>query len=173
MPKYIIRIVQENDYKSIAEIYNSNPHFLFHHLGVDFIDEAFVSEEVSTMQKAGFHSCVIVDQESSMVQGVLDYKPNQEVYLSLLMLSASLQGKGMGSDIYSHFEMKMIQDKKTSIRIDVVNDYQDHLVPFWKRHGFLENENVTLDWGNKKSSAVVMRKNFYNEIIETRTEPPR
>lgn len=100
MPKYIIRIVQKNDYKSIAEIYNSNPHFLFHHLGVDFIDEAFVSEEVSTMQKAGFHSCVIVDQESSMVQGVLDYKPNQEVYLSLLMLSASLQGKGMGSDIW-------------------------------------------------------------------------
>lgn len=160
MSKYIMRSVQENDYKSIVEIYNSNHQFLLNHLGVDFIDETFVSDEVSTMHKVGFRSCVIVNRESSMVQGVLDYKTNQEVYLSLLMLSASLQGKGVGSEIYSLFETKMIQDGRDSIRIDVVNDYQDNLVPFWKRHGFLENENVTLDWGNKKSNAVVMRKSL-------------
>lgn len=107
MSKYIMRSVQENDYKSIVEIYNSNRQFLLNHLGVDFIDEAFVLEEVSTMHKVGFRSCVIVNRESSMVQGVLDYKPDQEVYLSLLMLSAGLQGKGVGSEIYSLFETKM------------------------------------------------------------------
>lgn len=160
MLKYIMRTVHENDYKRIAEIYNSNHQFLRNHLGVDFIDETFVSEEVLTMQKAGFRSCIVVDQESAMIQGVLDYKPDQEVYLSLLMLSSDLQGKGVGSDIYSYFEMKMIQEKRESIRIDVVNDYQDNLVSFWRRQGFLENDNVTLIWGNKKSSAVIMRKSL-------------
>lgn len=158
MSKYIIRAVQEKDHKGIIEIYNSNRQFLLHHLGMDFIDEAFVSQEILTMQKAGFCSCVIVDQDSSMVQGVIDYKPGQEVYLSLIMLTAALQGKGVGSMVYSLFETKMTQDNKESIRIDVVNDYQGNLVPFWKRHGFEENETVTLDWGNKKSNAVVMRK---------------
>ena len=87
-------------------------------------------------------------------------KPNPEVYLSLLMLSANLQGKGVGSHIYLQFEREMIQDGKNSIRIDVVNDYQRNVVPFWKRQGFLEKENVTLAWGKKKSNAVVMKKNL-------------
>ena len=124
------------------------------------IDEDFVAQEVLTMRKAGFYSSVIVDRENSMVQGVLDYKPEKKVYLSLLMLSADLQGKGEGSDIYSQFEMKMIQDGRDSIRIDVVNDYQDNVVPFWKKHGFLEKEEVMLEWGNKKSGAVVMEKSL-------------
>lgn len=158
MSKYFIRAVHNNDYKRISEIYNSNRRFLFHHLGMNFVDETFVSEEVRTMKKAGFRSCVIVNHDNMSVQGVLDYKPGREAYLSLLMLTAGLQGKGVGSDIYSCFESKMIRDKSNSIRIDVVNDYQDNLVPFWKRFGFLENENVVLNWGNKKSNAVVMRK---------------
>lgn len=158
MSMYAIRAVQESDYNSIVEIYNSNKQFLRHHLGMDFIDEAFISKEMITMNKVGFCSCVIVNQDNSMIQGVLDYKPEQEIYLSLFMLTNHLQGKGVGSNIYSQFEIQMIQDKRESIRIDVVNDYQGNLVPFWKRHGFLENENVILDWGNKKSQAVVMRK---------------
>lgn len=58
------------------------------------------------------------------------------------------------------FEREKIQDGKNSIRIDVVNDYQRNVVPFWKRQGFLEKENVTLAWGKKKSNAVVMKKNL-------------
>lgn len=160
MGKYIIRAVQESDYYRIAEIYNSNHSFLIHHLGMDSVDEAFIAQEVLTMCKAGFYSNVIVNQESSVVQGILDYKPEQKVYLSLLMLSADLQGKGEGSDIYSQFEMKMIQDGRDSIRIDVVNDYQGNVEPFWKKHGFLEKKDVMLEWGNKKSSAVVMEKSL-------------
>lgn len=160
MSIYVIRAVQESDYNSIVEIYNSNKQFLRHHLGMDFIDEAFIAKEMIAMNRGGFCSCVIENQDNSLIQGILDYKPEQEIYLSLFMLMNSLQGNGVGSNVYSQFEAQMIQDKRKSIRIDVVNDYQDNLVPFWKRHGFLENENVILNWGNKKSKAVVMRKKF-------------
>ncbi len=158
MSKFVIRTAQETDHKNIVDIYNSNHQFLLHHLGVGAIDEAFISQGISAMRKAGFRSCVIAEQENSTARGVLDYQPGQEVYLSLLMLSADLQGKGTGSAIYTQFEADMIRDGRASIRIDVVNDYQGNLVPFWKRRGFLEDGTVTLEWGNKKSSAVVMRK---------------
>lgn len=160
MAKYLIRKIHINDFKQVAEVYNSNQQFLLNHLGVEFIDEDFISEEVSTMSKVGFNSCVIVNSETRAVQGVLDYKSDTETYLSLLMLSADLHGKGIGRDIYSYFESRMLQSESTSIRIDVVNDYQENAVPFWKSLGFLEYESITLDWGNKKSNAVVMRKNI-------------
>ncbi len=158
MPKYIIRDIQETDYKRVTEIYNSNPQFLLNHLGMTSIDESFISKEVSEMNKVGFNSCVIVEKNSQLIQGVLDYKSDKEVYLSLLMLSADLQGQGIGRNIYSSFESNMIQAGNISIRIDVVNDYPENLVPFWEGLGFSVNECVTLNWGNKKSNAVVMRK---------------
>lgn len=160
MGKYIIRAAQQNDYCKIAGIYNSNSSFLLHHLGMSAVTEDFVAQEVLTMTMKGLRSCVIVNQENLAVEGVLDYRPNPEVYLSLLMLSANLQGKDVGSNIYLQFEREMIQDGKNSIRIDVVNDYQENVVPFWKRQGFLEKENIMLEWGNKKSNAVVMKKNL-------------
>lgn len=160
MGKYIIRDVQQNDYCKIAEIYNSNRSFLLHHLGMATVTEDFVAQEVSTMQNEGFRSCVIIDQESLAVEGVLDYRPSSEVYLSLLMLSSNLQGRGVGGNIYLQFEREMIQEGKNSIRIDVVNNYQGNVVPFWKKQGFLEKESIMLEWGKKKSNAVVMKKNL-------------
>lgn len=160
MGKYVIRAVQQNDYCKIAGIYNSNRSFLLHHLGMAAVAEDFVAQEVLTMHNEGFRSCVIINQENLVVEGVLDYRPDPEVYLSLLMLSNNLQGKGVGSDIYLQFEREMIQDGKKSIRIDVVNDYQGNVVPFWKSQGFLEKENIMLEWGKKKSNAVVMRKDL-------------
>ncbi len=50
------------------------------------------------------------------------------------------------------------KEKRASIRIDVVNDYPGNVVPFWERQGFVKNETITLEWGNKKSNAIVMRK---------------
>lgn len=158
MTKYVIRKIHISDFKQVVEVYNSNQKFLINHLGVEFIDEDFISEEVSTMGKEGFSSCVIVNSETQEIQGVLDYKSDKETYISLFMLSADLHGKGIGSDIYSFFESKMLQAESVSIRLDVVNDYKENVVPFWKSLGFLEYESVTLDWRNKKSNAVVMRK---------------
>ena len=166
MGKYIIRDVQQQDYSKIAGIYNSNSSFLLHHLGVPAVTEDFVAQEVLTMRNEGFHSCVIINQENLAVEGILDYKADAEVYLSLLMLSNNLQGKGVGSNIYLQFEREMIQDGKSSIRIDVVNDYHANVVPFWKKQGFLEKENIMLEWGKKKSNAVVMKKNL---TMTTRT----
>ena len=52
------------------------------------------------------------------------------------------------------------KEKRASIRIDVVNDYPGNVVPFWEKLGFAGNETITLEWGNKKSNAVVMRKSL-------------
>lgn len=90
MKEFFIRDIHANDYKQVAELYNSNGSFLLNHLGVESIEEDFISEEVSTMSKVGFCSCVIVNTETQMVQGVLDYKPGKEVYLSLLILQSEL-----------------------------------------------------------------------------------
>ena len=124
MSKYMIRDVQEKDIKAIVDIYNSNDQFLFYHLGVKSVDETFMIQEISTMKKLSFRPSVIVNQQNSKIQGILDYKLEQEVYLSLIMLAKNLQGNGTGSSLYSYFESKMIQDKRDSIRIDVVNNYQ-------------------------------------------------
>lgn len=160
MKTYLIRDICDDDYRQVAEIYNSNRQFLRNHLGVECVNEGFVAEEARTMREAGFRPCVIVNRENQAVQGVLDYKSGSEVYLSLLMLAADLQGKGMGRAIYAWFESEMRRLGSASVRLDVVNDHPDHIVPFWAGLGFLEGERVTLDWGKKRSKAVVMRKNI-------------
>ena len=158
MEKFYIRELNRNDYKRVTEIYNSNREFLRNHLGTEAVDEAFISTEAATMERVGFCSCVIVNEETQTVQGVLDYKPDDEVYLSLMMLVAESQGKGIGKKIYSLFESQMNRKNRASIRIDVVNDYPGNVVPYWEKLGFVANETITLEWGNKKSKALVMRK---------------
>lgn len=160
MTKYLIRKINANDYRAVAAVYNSNQRFLFDHLGRDCVDESFIAEEALTMSNMGFHSCVIVNGENQVVQGVLEYKEGRETYLSLLMLAADLQGQGIGRAVYAYFESKILQSESDSIRIDVVNDDPENVVPFWKSLGFLEYETVTLDWGNKRSRAIVMRKDI-------------
>lgn len=155
---YMIRDVQKEDYKTIVEIYSSNPRFLVHHLGMECIDESFIKQEVANMKKYHFIPSVIIYTESKSTCGILDYKPGEEVYLSLLMLKADMQGRGLGSDIYSYFEAEMFQEGSKCIRIDVVKDYDDNVISFWEKQGFLECENIILEWGNKKSNAVTMRK---------------
>ena len=149
MLDYFIRSVQKADYESIVTVYNSNPLFLLNHLGVERIDESFISEESAIMRNSGFYSCVIVDGGNTSVQGVLDYKPGREVYLSLFMLASELQGKGIGHSIYHAFEQQMRRNGSQTIRIDVVNDYSRHAVPFWKKLGYTEEESLSLTWRNK------------------------
>lgn len=158
MERFFIRELKPTDYRRVLEIYNSNREFLLNHLGAETVEEGFISDEAVTMEKVGFCSCVIVNETTQTVQGVLDYKPDDEVYLSLLMLGEEIQGKGIGKKIYSMFEVQMRKENRTSIRIDVVNDYEGNAVLFWKKLGFVENETITLEWGNKKSKAIVMRK---------------
>ena len=44
---------------------------------------------------------------------------------------------------------------------DIVRLYNSNLVPFWKRRGFEEGEEITLEWGGKASRARVM----YRDLI--------
>jgi len=158
MAKYFLRPVCEKDYADIAAVYNSNPVFLQNHLGLERVDAAFAAEEAACMRKAGFCSCAIVNAESAKIQGILDYRSGQEAYLSLIMIDARLQGRGIGRSIYFNFEQQMRQAGSMSIRIDVVNDYPGSLVSYWKALGFSEAETISLRWGKKTSRAMLMRK---------------
>lgn len=67
MARYCIREIQEQDYNKVVEIYNSNQSFLLHHLGVEFVDKGVVIDEVVSMKKMAFCSCVIVDETSNTI----------------------------------------------------------------------------------------------------------
>lgn len=158
MTKFLIRDITACDYRRAADIYNSNPRFLAAHLGVDRIDAAFVAEEASAMDRAGFRSCVIVDRETRAVQGLLDYRPGEETYLSLLMLAAPLQGKGLGRALYTFFESSLLPPDCRSVRIDVVTGHAPHALPFWTGLGFSPRGSVTLTWRARTNTALVMGK---------------
>lgn len=158
MEQIAIRRMEPGDYPRVIEVYHSNPQFLRRHLDMDAVDAAFLREEASSMEQMGFLSSVIVDREDQMVQGILEYKPGREVYLSLFMLVRAWQGRGKGREIYFRFEQEMRRQGSTSIRIDVVQDYPDHVGPFWEGLGFRAADTVRLSWGEKTSRAVVMRK---------------
>jgi len=43
-------------------------------------------------------------------------------------------------------------------RIDVVNDYEPNLIPFWQKLGFVSKRTDSLCWGAKRSQILVMEK---------------
>ena len=158
MPKYLLRDIEITDYAQAAEIYNSNSHFLSAHLGVMSVDEAFIAREVSTMKSVGFRSCVITEEHSPVILGIIDFRTDAEVYLSLLMLRGTLHRQGIGQDVYSLFECQMREIDSSSIRIDVITDGNDTALAFWTHLGFQPCAPTTLVWGEKKSTALIMRK---------------
>lgn len=160
MSEYCFREASDDNVGRIVEIYNSNIRFLENHLDSSQIDAMFIHNEMAEMKSVGFLSCVITEEKSGQIVGIVDYKPENEVYLSLMMLHADFQNKGKGSEIYKIFEENMIHQKKSSIRIDVVNDYGGNVMPFWEKLGFQSEKEIQLTWGNKTSSAVVMKKSL-------------
>lgn len=153
---YEIREVTEADIKAIVRVYNSNTEFLANHLDMKSVDDKFILNEIQEMKTMAFLSCVIIDLSTNTVIGVLDYKPDDTVYLSLLMIDSKYQKCGVGMSVYKQFEKNMRQLGKNSIRIDVVNDYIGNVVGFWKKQGFISKNEVKLNWGQKQSTAVVM-----------------
>ncbi len=158
MKAYSIRKVTKDDVCTIVEIYNSNEKFLVNHLGYKSVDDRFINNELVDMETAGFLSCVITDVETGNIIGVVDYKPDTTVYLSLIMIDKKYHNRGIGALVYNMFEEDMQRSGKQSIRIDVVNDYEGNVVDFWKKQGFIPQEQIKLSWGNKQSNALVMLK---------------
>lgn len=130
--KYLIRKAQIEDISKIVAIYNSNSQFLQHHAGYECVSTEWIAEELKSMKASGFFSCVILEESSPKVIGIIEYQMAETAYLSLLMLDYELQGKGIGQEIYKLFEEKAKQNHCGNIRIDVVNDYFPNVVGFWK-----------------------------------------
>lgn len=160
MNLYKIRKASIDDIHKIVEIYNSNKIFLVNHLGLEYVDEDFIGSEINEMKSMGFQSCVVADARTGDAIGVMDFKPDAYIYLSLIMIDSRFHGKGTGTLIYRMFENEMQQSGKYSIRIDVVNDYDDNVVEFWKKQGFIPKDEIHLKWGNKNSKALTMIKDI-------------
>jgi len=152
------RTIDTTNIADAIKIYNSNTDFLMHHLGENHIDESFLKNELEEMLAHGFTSnYILVDNEPI---GILDYMINAEgyVYLSLMMITKEKQKNGLGSAVYDFFE-NMVRDSGAQIiRIDVVDDYENNVLPFWEKMEFEAKRRDELTWGNKKSSVSVMEK---------------
>ena len=155
-----MRLAVKADTDAVLDIYNSNPDFLLHHLDLERVDAAFLHREQEEMRQAGFSSCVLSGAQDGLPVGVLDYRPGDCAYLSLLMLHRAQRGVGLGRACYAFFERYAARQGSRSIRIDVVDDYEGNALPFWERQGFCARERTELRWGEKRSRALVMVKNL-------------
>lgn len=99
---------------------------------------------------------MIKNSEGNTV-GICDFKIAEEVYLSLLMIDAKQKRNGLGSRIYSQLEQLFQSEGADRIRIDVVY-YEDNVVAFWKKQGFIPCEKIRLEWNGHQSNAIKMIK---------------
>ena len=143
---------------TVLRIYNSNPAFLSHHLGQEQISLDFIDEERREAARHGFGIHLI--SAGGRPLGILDYmqRPDGYVYLSLLILDASAQRQGLVRRAFHAFETLVRSRGATRIRIDVVNDYEPNLIPFWQKLGFVGKRTDSLCWGAKHSQILVMEK---------------
>lgn len=151
---------ERKDISSALSIYNSNSDFLLHHLAKPAVEKEFILNEIKEMEEHGFCPNLLIDRDE--VIGIIDYKQQQDgyVYLSLLMLENSFQGKEKGTEAYKTFEKKVVEDGAKKIRIDVVDDHEPNVLPFWEKQGFSAVGRDKLTWGKKTSSVVIMEKNL-------------
>ena len=73
-------------------------------------------------------------------------------------MDKAAQGRGLGRRCAALLEQRLRAEGSRRIRIDVVDDHAGNPLPFWHRLGYRGNERVTLTWGDKTSSALVLRK---------------
>lgn len=151
-------LVDEKDIYEVAGVYNSNKHFLVCHIGKEKITSEWIFKELEIMKKAGFSSCKIV--KSGKIIGAIDFKVKEETYLSLLIIHNNFKGKGFGKLIFQAFEEFVKSKNSKSIRIDVVSDYNNSVLDFWRKNGFTEFKKVKLNWSGKSLSAAALKKSI-------------
>lgn len=153
-----LRPAGRRDAAELAAIYNSNPGFLAHHLGRERVDEAFLLAELDAMAGASFASFLITEGEGGPVLAAADLRGGEEAYLSLLILHRDAQGHGLGRRCAALLEEHLRAGGSRRVRIDVVDGHPGSPLPFWRRLGYEGSERVALTWGEKTSSALVLRK---------------
>lgn len=155
---YYIDLVNDNDLVNIVELYNSNKNFLINHIGMESITITWLINELNIMKKEGFYSCKIIQKSTKDIIGLIDFKIGKETYLSLLMLNGYYRGNGKGKEIFSLLENYIKSKNSSTIRIDVVTNYDENVLNFWSKNGFTITEKITLNWNNKELPAVIMKK---------------
>lgn len=155
---FYICLIESKDLNDIARVYNSNKLFLKSHIGKESITTNWVCDELDIMKNEGFYSCKVVQKNSNKIVGLIDFKVDEEAYLSLLMINSNLRGQGIGTKVYKLLEMYIKSCNSTSLRIDVVTNYDKHILDFWIKNGFKSIENITLNWNEKILPAIVMKK---------------
>ncbi len=157
MEKYKFENASMKDMNEIVRIYNSNPIFLWNHLGVEAVTGDFIINEMTQMKETGFDTLLIKNNRNEVI-GFCDIKMNEETYLSLIMLDHTFHGMGHGKEVLFQLESMLIERHTKQIRIDVVDDYKENVVGFWKKQGYEEVETVKLQWNGYDSNAIKMYK---------------
>ena len=159
-PNYLIIEVNESDIIHIAKIYNSNQNFLRKHIGVERISEDWVLNEIHEMRENGFLCCMIIDKNSALPVGFLEFKISEETYLSLIMINSDNKKNGIGKEIIQYFSEYVKHQNSSRIRIDVVADYDESVLKFWINNGFIPEKENVLSWCGKKLHAIKMVKDL-------------
>ncbi|MDF2944364.1 MAG: GCN5-related N-acetyltransferase [Herbinix sp.] len=157
---FFIDKVDIKDVEDIVMVYNSHPHFLMNHMEVNEINKEWLLEELDAMKNIDFNSTKVVEKASGKLVGIIDYKIEEETYLSLLMIHNDCLNKGFGKVIYQAFEEYIKLEQSKFIRIDVVTDYNDRVLSFWTNNGFKKIETIELNWTGKVLPAVIMKKSL-------------
>ncbi|WAH40024.1 GNAT family N-acetyltransferase [Alicyclobacillus fastidiosus] len=156
-----IEPIQMVDVENVVEIYNSNTQFLRHHIRDNQVTFQWVVEELESMKSLGFSSCKVLRKDVQKIVGIIDFKIDEESYLSLLMIHKDYANRGFGKQIYKAFEEYAISRHSKRIRLDVVTGYNDKVFHFWLENGFDKVENITLNWMGISLPAITMEKNLY------------
>jgi GNAT superfamily N-acetyltransferase len=157
---FYIDLVENADINDVVEVYNSNRKFLQNHIGTDQVAKEWILDEIESMRKVDFYSCKIVEKNSGKLIGIIDFKIGEETYLSILMLHKDYKKKGLGSLVYKGLEKYAKSEESNRMRIDVVIGYDDAVLDFWTRNGFVKFKNIELNWTGKILPAVIMKKNL-------------
>ncbi len=152
--------IENKDIDKIIEVYNSNKKFLMSHMDKEKVTSKWVIEELKSMREVNFYCCKIVEISSGEIVGLIDFKMEEETYLSLLMIHNAYRNKGVGKLVYYALEEYALSLKSKCIRIDVVNNYDSSVVDFWSKKGFVEFKQSKLNWAGKVLPAVTMKKNL-------------
>lgn len=158
--RFRVDVVEDKDLNEIVQVYNSNENFLINHMDKKEVTTGWLIEELNSMKRIGFSCCKIIDINSEKIVGIVDFKIDKETYLSLLMIHNDYKNKGLGRLIYNDLEEHALSLKSKCIRIDVVIGYDDSVIEFWRKNGFIEFEDTILNWTGKDLKAIVMKKNL-------------
>jgi len=155
-----VDIIENRDLNEIVEVYNTNENFLLSHINKKKITEQWMLKEIKSMKEVGFYSCKIVDILSGKVIGAIDFKIDEETYLSLLIIHNDYRSQGIGKIVYNAFEEYIKALKNKCIRIDVVTNYDNTVFDFWIKNGFIKFEEIELNWEGKILPAITLRKHL-------------